>query len=77
MAAYFIGKGECATRSYITVKINFGMGHRSWNFHLKSSEFGNVIFKFLKTYKNLYEIKCNNINKIEIPFKPTKLTYTE
>ena len=48
---------------------------------LKSSSYMHeelfFIFKFLKTYKNLYEIKCNNINKIEIPFKPTKLTYTE
>ena len=33
------------------------------------------IFKFLKTYNNLHVIKCNDNNKIEIPFNSTKLTY--
>jgi hypothetical protein len=34
------------------------------------------IFKFLKTYNNLYLIKCNDNNKIEIPFTPIKLSYS-
>ena len=33
------------------------------------------IFKFLKSYNNLYLIKCNDNNKIDIPFTPIKLTY--
>jgi capsular polysaccharide biosynthesis protein len=32
------------------------------------------IFKFLKKYNNLYVIKCNNNNKIDLPFQMVKLS---
>jgi hypothetical protein len=35
------------------------------------------VFKFLQKYTNLHLIECNDKNKIDIPFNPIKITYTE